>query len=213
MSTILTPSTDNAGSASNTDLLRQDVNNLIAAVNSLNSAQSGNIQTTPQATIINNGTSNKVLLGFQSGLSQWGLFVAKDGVDVNTNTNLSNFIFNSSQNTFKIVTKGNLSFNYTAPSGAAGSTFPFITHNLGYVPLVIGFISYSLSVGGSQVVTQLPLNVVATTTAIPSAAGFVITASAFGIVDATYFTVNIFLASNVHIEGTVTYYLLQETAA
>lgn len=65
-----------------------------------------------------------------------GLRVAAPGIDVTTNTDPSQLIFNSSQDTFKIVDKLSLPFSVTGPAGSGSSQVFSVNHNLGYSPLI-----------------------------------------------------------------------------
>lgn len=85
-----------------------------------------------------------------------GFFVAKHGVDVTSSSDPSSFIFNSSQDIFKIVGSGTytdaVSHTTSTPSAGqfTGDTFSIATipHDLGYVPAIIGYLG--LSNGGYQ---------------------------------------------------------------
>lgn len=74
----------------------------------------------------------QVLMGNQPTFGE-GFYVTKDGVDVTTNTDPAQFIFNSNQNVFKIVGSG----TYPAQTTTAPTTTNTITHSLGFVPAVL----------------------------------------------------------------------------
>jgi len=100
----------------------------------------GYLQQQNKQFIANDGTTNKALFGYQPGLEKWGLFVTQDGFDVTTETDVNNFIFNSGQDTFKIVDSGTASIApFTTSDGTENSGSVTITHNLGYVPAFFAF--------------------------------------------------------------------------
>lgn len=76
----------------------------------------------------------QVLMGNQSTFGE-GFYVTKDGVDVTTNTDSNQFIFNSNQNVFKIV--GSATFPSIPTTGPTTTTT--IAHNLNYIPAVIAY--------------------------------------------------------------------------
>ena len=65
--------------------------------------------------------------------------VTKSGFDVLTETNPNNFIFNSDYNTFKIISEGTMLNQYVSSDL---DTFTYV-HNLGYIPGVFAFVSFS----------------------------------------------------------------------
>lgn len=109
---------------------------------------SANIQSDPsgQRMVVNDNSFNRVAFGrIGTGVNDWGMKVSKPGIAVDTATN-DQLIFNSSQNVFKIVSSGTL----TSPSltvanpGAqygSGTASAAVTHNLGYIPAVLAYIS------------------------------------------------------------------------
>ncbi len=124
--------------------LAQNIQNLINAVNQMNSTSS-QLRTTQNAEVANDGTTDRVVMGYQQGLQQWGLFTSKAGKDALTTTNLDDFIFNSNQDTFKIVDKliGNIpSFTptYNSISGnSAGAQLLTLPHGQTTAPLVFAY--------------------------------------------------------------------------
>lgn len=91
--------------------------------------------------LVNDGT-NRVLMGNQATFGE-GFYVTKTGIDVTTATTGDQFIFNSSQNIFKIVSSGTVATSGLTVSSTAGnwnsdSTSVVVTHNLGFAPMVIG---------------------------------------------------------------------------
>lgn len=101
-------------------------------------------KTTAQGDVYNDGSVDRVLIGFLKGgfgSKEIGLKVSKDSYDVKTATD-DQLVFNSSQNVFKIVTTGTTSL--TLPSltlssvGMQSSNVNItIAHNLGYVPAAL----------------------------------------------------------------------------
>lgn len=99
-----------------------------------------------------------VLMGNQPTFGQ-GFYVGKPGVNVITNTDPSQFIFNSNQNTFKITQSGTYTFNTNAVTSATDSQGATIPHGLGYVPIIIAYtgtasnfyfpLPYTLTTGSS----------------------------------------------------------------
>jgi hypothetical protein len=114
---------NNSDSANNTT-----INNLIRQVN--------NEETTK---IIKDATGvRRVLIG--SGANGFeGIKVSKTGIDVYTAAN-TDLIFNSEQNIFKITSTNTTTITVTgAATGNVSS--PLITHNLGYIPVIIAFVT------------------------------------------------------------------------
>lgn len=98
--------------------------------------QSGVSRGTEQILVDSTGKP-KVLSGNQKTFGL-GFYVAKAGYDVTTITSAANFAFNSNQNVFKIVYSGTV----TLPATTNGSINSVVyTHNLGFVPAVIAYIS------------------------------------------------------------------------
>lgn len=77
----------------------------------------------------------KAAFGFYGDAGKFGLKVAKDGFNATTASS-DELIFNSEQNTFKIVDKGTISL--TKPGGTSQVTTIY-THGLGYIPAVMVF--------------------------------------------------------------------------
>lgn len=76
---------------------------------------------------------NKAAFGFYGVSGKFGLKVAKDGYDV-LSTEDSNLVFNSEQNSFKIVASDTLRINATALGSGYGSS---VEHSLGSPPIVV----------------------------------------------------------------------------
>jgi len=111
-----------------------------------------NKQTVAQGQLINDGTFDRVLIGFQKGgfgTKDLGIKVSKEGYDVKTAAD-DELIFNSSQNMFKVVISdsttviGSSSLTYGTPQTAT------IPHNLGYVPAFNVYVNPSSPIPGFQ---------------------------------------------------------------
>ena len=141
------------------------------------------------------------------------LKVAKDGKNAQTGAD-ADMIFNSTQNTFKIVDK----FSMTAPALSLpysnNSVFTnaqtTVVHNLGYTPVVFAF----LSIGGSYY--QIPVTYFQS---IAGGVGSFTSESIYTYSDSTNITVQHDLSISSTATGTatrpaytVTIYVLQETA-
>lgn len=100
----------------------------------------GNITQNQQNIIVFDDTTNRVLIGYQTVLQQWGLFVSQPGVDV-TMANADQLIFNSEQDTFKIVkiVPVDLSFTLSASAGTFGLVQ--VPHNLTFTPAYDAYIT------------------------------------------------------------------------
>lgn len=178
-------------------------------------ANTGRIQMQNKQMLANDGVTPIGLYGYNQALGKWGFFVTKAGVDVTTNTDLSQFVFNSAQDIFKIVGSGtftDMATHTTSNPGAGkfgGDTFSIATipHGLSYVPAIIGYLG--LSGGGYQPIPYT--DYLSFTSSIALWYTWSIT------VDAT--NVNIILntlaygsSSGIGSGTTFKYYLLQETA-
>lgn len=211
--TTLEASIDPTGALSQLDLNTTDIGNIIDQFNQLqNQLNGGNITQNEQNIIVFDNTTNRVLIGYQTVLQAWGLFVSKVGIDVTAAT-ASQLIFNSNQDTFKIVSSGSVSFAVGSLVPGA-STTSVVAHGQTGVPAVIAFVNGT----GSTYLTAGEYYSVSV--AIPVAVGGVYQA---GIV--YYFTVDTvnitFIVSNYTSLNPVTdigtavfkYYILQETAS
>jgi hypothetical protein len=88
--------------------------------------------------VVEDTTNPKVLMGNQPTFGE-GFYVAKAGVDAATNTDANNWIFNSNQNVFKIISTGTGSVTVGNGDTARDKT-TIIPHGLDHVPIVVGFI-------------------------------------------------------------------------
>lgn len=98
----------------------------------------GYISNKNQQVLAFDGTANKALMGYNPGLDKWGMFVAQDGVDVTTNSDPANLIFNSSQDVFKIVASNSLTISH--PSNGTQDNVA-VAHGLSTIPAVVCFVS------------------------------------------------------------------------
>lgn len=155
-------------------------------------------QTSNGRMLVNDGTNNRVVVGALPD-GTFGMKVSQPGIDVTTATN-DKLVFNSGQDVFKIVSKGTATVNQSA--GNINKTI--VTHNLGYLPIVLAYFGnsgtsyvplpmFNYSVGASLTLNQLVYvaNITPTTFEI-----WCSTAS----------------GSAQTLSFPVTYYLLQETA-
>lgn len=157
---------------------------------------SGFLQTKNARILANDGTTNRALFGYNQALNLWGFFLTKLGIDVNTNTDPSQFIFNSNQDIFKIVASGIA----TIPTSGSATSTVSVAHGLGYIP---AFVAFVLVAGNYNTV---PLNNYNTST------GALISAY-LGWSDATNINFQTVVPGGTVSSSTpVKYYLLQETA-
>ncbi len=131
----LDPFSDLTGKMSQSELNAQDISNIIEEINKIQDTQTGHIQQTNLATIINDGTTNRILNGYQSVLDQWGLFVSKPGIDV-TKATADQLIFNSNQDIFKIALSDTATLSYDGNV----NTFLTIPHGLLTIPIVSAYV-------------------------------------------------------------------------
>lgn len=112
-----------------------DLNTIVSDVNQ-NILELKNKEVTE---VFKDGTGTpRVLLG-EGANGFYGLKVSKPGFDVYSAAN-ANLVFNSSQNAFKIVLSGTLSWVTTAGNDNQSLTIP---HNLGYTPIALVFVGDS----------------------------------------------------------------------
>lgn len=183
-------------------------------------SQTDRVQMVGKTLLASKNSVNKAAFGYNPALDDWGLFVADDGVDVMTNTDLSKLVFNSSQNTFKIVASGTaISNTYTVSGGSSGVWTNFlaggpltIAHNLGYTPSVIAYVKITT--------TNQYILLPTTTQSIVGNSG---TGAAFNRIAVNVDSNNLYILDTTLVNGIVTtsytagglnikYFLLQETA-
>lgn len=131
---------DPTNALSQVGLNNQDISNLIDEFNRLNdSLTGGNIRQNSQNIIVFDNTTNRVLIGYQTVLQAWGMFVSKPGVDV-TSATADQLIFNSNQNIFKIATKIPLTLTYSHTNPNSEFRTTSVAHGLTYLP---GFLAFN----------------------------------------------------------------------
>jgi len=101
-----------------------------------------------QIIAVQNG-ENKAIFGFYGAANKFGFKVAEDGTDVLTATD-DQLLFNSEQNTFKIVQSGVQEISYSMGAVTAGNYInaiigsATINHNLGYKPALLVYSNTAL---------------------------------------------------------------------
>lgn len=124
-------------------------------------------------------------------------------------------IFNSQQDTFKIVDKLSTTFTVTSTTSAVGYGTATITHNLGYVPLTLSTVTITQDWNGGTGIFPVPYLNPATNTGVDSGQLFVIV-SFVRVQSVTSSAITFYigeLAGGSTIAGTITTYFLQETAS
>jgi hypothetical protein len=151
--------------------------------------------------IVEDTSVPRVLMGDQTSFGE-GFYVSKSGINVKTNTDAAQFIFNSNQNTLKIVQTSTI----TVPETAANTIQLYsFSHNLGYIPVAIAYFSTSTDYTPLPMFTQSNIDIV---NHYVKFGGFISYA-----VDSTTMAFTIQNALAVpFLTFTVKYYLLQETA-
>jgi hypothetical protein len=162
----------------------------------------------------------KAAFGFFGTANKFGLKVAKAGYDADTAAD-TQLIFNSEQNTFKIVATGTITVAGTG--GATTTNWSSISHGLPFAPIAVGFLNHAnvagVTTSGNLMLptwTGLTVDTIKTTaTNSGIARPILIFDSYLEIVpDATQVHVILHNATGSAISTlTVTYYLLQESAA
>lgn len=161
-----------------------------------------------------------VLIGKRPLTGIRGFYVAKPGIDVRTATD-DQLIFNSQQDTFKVVLSGNTTISQyiLAPSNVEIDTIT-IPHGLPFIPILDAYVQVPILIGS----THTSLTTVEAYVPLPydgsiylNSGSPVVKYTIFGGVDATniYF-VNIYetdgSGSNTFSPVPIRYYLRQETA-
>jgi hypothetical protein len=156
-----------------------------------------------QQIIVEDSTVPRVLMGKQSFFGE-GFYVTKANVNVKTNSDVNQFIFNSNQNIFKVVASGTMTLN--ANGMTVGSTnSATIAHNLGYVPAFQVYFNFT-----SGTYTQLP-NSTGFSTYTPGAT-IAFNNWSYAASDANFFTINFMSSANASWGiFTYKYFLLQES--
>lgn len=199
--------TDNALNLTNPDSILSGTNRGVqnlGGTNMFSDAANNRIVVVPN-------TTPQVLMGNQPTFGE-GFYVAKNGVNVITNTDASQFIFNSSQDVFKIVVSSTTSFAVGSLASGATSTTT-IPHGQSTIPAVIAFVNGS---GSTYLMANMYYSVPVT---IPVSVGGKYEAGIlYGFrVDSTniYFDVSNYTSASPITDigiATFKYYVLQETA-
>jgi hypothetical protein len=154
----------------------------------------------------------RVLLG-QGANSFYGLKVSQPNIDVYTALD-NQLIFNSNQNTFKIVNKFSASFTVTSGSSSAASTTFSINHGLGYTPLYFSTVNITTNTVSAGQVGLFPMpfgTIGGGSTAQPLIGYLSLVSPYISNTSSISFNATVSVGSNTF-AGTVTAYILQETA-
>ncbi len=136
--------------------------------------------------------------------------VAKAGINVTTATD-ADLVFNSDQNTLKVVKKVIGSFTVSSVAGTATTPLT-LTHGLGYVPATLNVVDITTDTSG-VLAGVIPLPAFSVT--LSAGAGNVFVMGAYvkvNQVNATSVQVEAGISGTNTLAGTVTSYILQETA-
>ena len=180
---------------------------------------SARVQMVGKTIVANNGVDNVASFGYNPALNDWGLFVAQNGIDVMSNTDLSKLVFNSNQNTFKIVERGIVTMPTYPIVSAAGAwrsssvAIPpsvSIAHGQGRIPLVFAFLKVT-GAGGPTLLT-LPQTSSGLSGGNPYFYEIGIAVNDTYIEITESYLTNGVVALTTGGGGTVEYYVLQETS-
>lgn len=140
-SNLVEPFEDPTGNMSLTEINSQDISNLMDAVNGLQSS-TGNIIMQPTYMMVNDGTSNRAVFGYNQTTGTWGVFAVPPGADLSDATNPQDFSLSSDVQTMIAVKTGTIVIPglTTQPADNFGtlSATP-IAHSLTYIPSMIAF--------------------------------------------------------------------------
>lgn len=152
--------------------------------------------------------TRRVLLG-KGADDFYGLKVSPAGTDVYTAA-AADLVFNSDQNVFKIVDKLTTTFSYSVGASASTNSFT-LNHNLGYLPLLSGSVNITSASGTATTgVYPLPYLLIGANSTING--GYIAAGISITEVTTTLVHFSMVLASSSSFAGTVTLYVLQETA-
>lgn len=156
--------------------------------------------------VVADSTSPRVVMGNQATFGE-GFYVSKSGIDATTNTDPTQWIFNSNQDVFKIIKTDVITESIDL--GVGGTTFT-IPHNLGFVPTYDVY-WFNPLFGGQY--HKLP-HIAALTVGTPPTATMSINIVSEAYVDSNNLYIS-WIQGNATgiITLTFRYYLLQETAA
>lgn len=205
---------DPTGQMSAEGINAANISNLIDAVNGLQ-ASTGNIINQPTYVEVNDGTSNRVLMGYNQTTGTWGLFTTPPGTGIENATQPGQFSSTSdypSLLVLKTVT-GNYSITTASGSFVAVTQTVSIPHGQTTVPFGLCFTNANSNVTGGTGTIPTPFSVYGTSN--PNLPDFFATALYVrqSGVDATnfYFEAGLAFPSS-SLNGTITVYILQITA-
>jgi len=141
-SNSIEPISDPTGSMSQEDINAANISNLIDAVNGLSSS-TGNILNQPTFTMVNDGTTNRALFGYNQYTGTWGIFGVPPGTDLSQATQPQQFSLTTDYPSFLSLDSGTTSLAVSFPSYTGGYGNPgttqsasiSVTHNLGFAPI------------------------------------------------------------------------------
>lgn len=162
---------------------------------------------------VQQSSTPQILMGKHPKFGQ-GFFVSKSGINVVSNTDPNQFIFNSSQDVFKIVGTGTLTGLTASGTGSAGvytlfggSGISQVAHGLSFIPSIVAY----LNINNGSTYFPLPYTALNNVGAGPSWTSY------YAYADNT----NVYIDTRILVFGAVSvaaapisvkYYLLQETA-
>lgn len=152
---------------------------------------------------LSDGSNDRLLIGKDS-VGNYVVKVSQAGFDAFDATD-AQLVFNSSQDIFKIVGTGSTTFDITGTTQNIS-----IAHGLSFTPIVFATVDASFS-GVSQGLTPAPSLVLATNSSVGG--NYII--SAFCQIrgsDATNIKFFVGVLTGIRYNGTINYYILQETA-
>lgn len=131
---------DPTGSMSQEQINAANISNLMDAVNGLQ-ASTGNIINQPTYIEVNDGTSNRVLMGYNQTTRTWGLFTTPPGTSIEDATMPQQFSSSSDYSSLVIVTSGTISLSQGLTTGTTGLYLALFgqtvkPHGLPYTPVV-----------------------------------------------------------------------------
>lgn len=130
---------DPTGQMSQEDLNAANISNLMDAVNGLQ-ASTGNIITQPTYIEINDGTSNRVLIGYNQATGTWGLFATPPGTDISDATTPQQLSLTSDYPSLLVIDQGTVvipSISIGAGLTASRTRTIFYTLPVPTVPLIL----------------------------------------------------------------------------
>jgi hypothetical protein len=210
--TILSPVSNATGSMSQEDINAENISNLMDTVNEMQSS-SGNVINQPTYVEINDGTTNRALMGFNQTTGTWGLFAVPAGTDLADATDPQQFSFSSDLQSVISPLNGTITIPGGVATGAGQASFAAtpIPHGLDYTPAVIGFANGPVITNypsTSNINTILPVSFYTDSLNVQNQ--LIIGTDAANIY--AYNNVDYFVASPTIPPWPITYYLLNVTA-